>query len=123
MNAPRLQVPVFLLPEHLREWHSIARLAQAVSTYENLVQGNKPSYVKTDWNVALAIKYASKLTPDMQCVEAWMEIPIGAIDRLLDCIKTAVLGYAIEFCAPDISNSKMPNLLPRRAVRGLQDQG
>lgn len=96
MNAPRLQVPVFLLPEHLREWHSIARLAQAVSTYENLVQGNKPSYVKTDWNVALAIKYASKLTPDMQCVEAWMEIPIGAIDRLLDCIKTAVLGYAIE---------------------------
>lgn len=96
MNAPKLQVPVSVLPEHLRERYAVARMEQAVSTYESLVQGNKPSYVKIDWNVALAIKFASKLTPDMQCIAAWMELPIGVIDRLIDCIKTAVLNYAIE---------------------------
>ncbi|WP_197339761.1 hypothetical protein [Ralstonia solanacearum] len=96
MNAPKLQVPVTVLPEHLRDMHAVARMGQAVSTYENLVQGDKPSYVKIDWNVALAVTFASKLTPDMQCIAAWMELPIGAIDRLLDCVKTAVLGYAIE---------------------------
>ncbi|NKA72555.1 hypothetical protein GO285_01472 [Ralstonia solanacearum] len=96
MQAPKLQIPVFVLPEHLREPYSAARMDQAISSYESLVQGDKPSTVKIEWNVALAIKYASTLTPDMQCVAAWMELPIGAIDRLLDCVKTAVLGYAIE---------------------------
>ncbi|MCK4140391.1 hypothetical protein HFK85_23965 [Ralstonia pseudosolanacearum] len=96
MNAPKLQVPVGVLPEHLRERHAVARMTHAISSYENLVQGKKPPFVKIDWNVGLAIKYASTLTPDMQCVAAWMELPIGAIDRLLDVIKTAVLAYAIE---------------------------
>ena len=39
----------------------------------------------------------------MQCVSAWKEIPIGAIIRLVDSVKTRVLGFAIalEREAPD----------------------
>ncbi len=46
--------------------------------------------------MALAVHNASKLTPNMQCVSAWKEIPKGAIVRLMDAVKTRVLGFAID---------------------------
>jgi AbiTii len=32
----------------------------------------------------------------MQCIAAWKEIPKGAVVRLLDSVKTKVLGFAID---------------------------
>ena len=46
--------------------------------------------------MALTVHNASKLTPNMQCVSAWKEIPKGAIVRLMDSVKTRVLGFAID---------------------------
>ncbi|MCY0853144.1 hypothetical protein [Cupriavidus sp. D39] len=108
-TATDLQIPVEILPEALQDHYRVARLGHAISYYEGLVQGAKPASVQLPWNVALAIKYASKLTPNMQCIAAWQQIPIGAIDRLLDAIKNAVLGYAIDLerASPDAGELPM----------------
>ncbi|MBB1634901.1 hypothetical protein [Cupriavidus sp. UME77] len=95
-QASHLQIPVSVLPEALRDHYRVARLGGAISSYENLVQGDKAGSVHLPWDIGAAIKYGSKIASGMQCHAAWQELPIGAIDRLLDAVKNAVLGYAID---------------------------
>lgn len=113
-NAPRLQIPVSVLPKDIQESFKVAYLASSISAYVALVEGNESGRVNEDWPVNLAVHYASKLTPEMQCVGAWKEIPIGAIVRLLDSVKTRVLGFAIdvEREAPNAGETPIGNKPP-----------
>lgn len=68
-------------------------------TYETIVskinlQRMICDYLVSFWNLHLA---------------AWQELPIGVIDRLLDAVKNAVLGYAIEIekLSPDAGELPM----------------
>lgn len=107
MRGNGLQIPVSVLPEHLQDAYRTARLDQAISTYQNLLGGDGSGTARIPWPTALAVHCASKLTPDMQCVEAWIEIPLGAIHRLVSEVKTAILGFAIDIqrAAPDAGES------------------
>ena len=71
-------------------------MGSSISAYTALLSGDKSGSVQEPWPVALAVHNASKLTPDMQCVSAWKAIPIGTIVRLMDSVKTRVLGFAID---------------------------
>lgn len=106
-RADRLQIILSLLPEELREKYSYAHMAHSISAYTPLIEGDKSGCATEAWPVGLAVKYASKMTPDMQCVSAWKEIPIGAVVRLLDSVKTRVLGFAIDLEreAPDVGDT------------------
>jgi AbiTii len=95
-RADKLQIPLSILPKDLREPFSYAYMGSSISAYTDLVSNNKSDAVQEAWPVSLAVHHASKLTPDMQCVSAWKEIPIGAIVRLMDSVKTRVLGFAID---------------------------
>jgi hypothetical protein len=95
-QANRLQIPVSVLPEEFQKCYRYAYMGSSISAYTPLISGDKTGSIREPWPIALAVRYASKLTPDMQCVEAWKEIPIGAIMRLLDSVKTCVLGFAID---------------------------
>lgn len=95
-RADKLQIPVSVLPKELQEQFRNAYLASSISAYMALLPGDRSGSVQEPWPVALAVHNASKLTPDMQCVSAWKEIPIGAIARLMDSVKTRVLGFAID---------------------------
>ena len=59
----------------------------------------------------------------MQCVAAWKEIPIGAVVRLMDSVKTRILGFTIDLereaplagdtpigSQPPLSNEKMTQI-------------
>lgn len=95
-RADRLQIPVSILPEELRKQYRYAYMESSISAYAALIEGDKTGRIEEPWPVSLAIHHASKLTPEMQCVAAWKEIPTGAVVRLLDSVKTRVLGFAID---------------------------
>ena len=95
-RADKLQIPVSVLPKELQEQFRNAYMGSSISAYTALLSGDKSGSVQEPWPVALAVRNASKLTPEMQCVSAWKEIPIGAVVRLMDSVKTRVLGFAID---------------------------
>ncbi|WP_230848514.1 AbiTii domain-containing protein [Pseudomonas amygdali] len=95
-QANKLQIPVSVLPTELRERYRHAYLGSSISAYVALLAEGGSGSVQEPWPVAHAIHYASKLTPDMRCYQAWKEIPIGAIVRLIDSVKNRVLGFAID---------------------------
>lgn len=95
-RADKLQIPVSVLPKEIQEQYRNAYMGSSISAYTALLSGDRSGSVQEPWPVALAVHNASKLTPDMQCVSAWKEIPIGAIVRLMDSVKTRVLGFAID---------------------------
>jgi hypothetical protein len=92
----KLQISVAILPEEIQEQYRHAYMGSSISAYTALLTGGTSGSVQEAWPLALALKYASQLTPDMQCVQAWKEIPIGAIVRLIDSVKTRVLGFVID---------------------------
>lgn len=95
-KAARLQIPVSVLPSEIQDRFRVAYLASGISAYAALLTNDESGRVHEDWPVNLAVHYASKITAEMQCISAWKEIPIGAIVRLLDSVKTRVLGFAID---------------------------
>lgn len=106
-RADKLQIPISILPEGLREHYRHAYMASSISAYSALVDGNKSGSVQEAWPMELAVHHATKAVLDMQCISAWKEIPIGAIVRLLDSVKTRVLGFAIDLEreAPDAGDT------------------
>ncbi|KGG89846.1 hypothetical protein [Comamonas thiooxydans] len=122
-QAAKLQIPVSVLPQEVQEQYRNAYLGSSISAYTELISGNKSGSLQEAWPVALAIYHASKLTPQMQCISAWKEIPIGAIVRLMDSVKTRILGFAIDLereapnagelpigSRPPLSNEKMTQI-------------
>lgn len=95
MHADRLQIPISIIPEEYRDHYRMARLQDSVSSYALLLQGDLTGSAKVAWPMELTMK-ASRLTPHMQCIEAWKEVPLGAFTRLMDAIKAKVLGFAID---------------------------
>jgi hypothetical protein len=95
-RADKLQIPVSVLPKEIQEQYRNAYMGSSISAYTALLSGEKSGSVQEPWPVSLSVHNASKLTPEMQCVSAWKEIPIGAIVRLMDSVKTRVLGFAID---------------------------
>lgn len=95
-KADKLQIPTSILPKELQDRYRHAYMGAGISAYTALLSDGVSGSVQEAWPVALAIHHASKLTPSMQCVAAWKEIPIGAIVRLIDSVKTRVLGFVID---------------------------
>ena len=95
-QAGKLQIPVSVLPKEIQEQFQHAYMNSSISAYTALLSGDKSGSVQERWPVSLAVHNASKITPNMQCVSAWKEIPIGAIVRLMDSVKTRVLGFSID---------------------------
>jgi hypothetical protein len=109
-----LQVPASVLPVELQERFRHAYMASSISAYAALLADNKSGRIHEAWPVGLAVHHASPLVADAQCVAAWKVIPIGALVRLLDSVKTRVLGFAIDLEreAPDAGELPMGSQPP-----------
>lgn len=95
-TAARMQIPVSILPDQMQERFSNAYLGSSISAYAAMLDGEKSGSLQEPWPLNLAVHYASKIMHNMQCVAAWKEIPNGAVVRLLDSVKTRILGFAID---------------------------
>jgi len=121
-RANKLQLPIGVLPSELQKRYQHAYLSFGISAYTALLSDGASGSVQEHWPVALAVLHASKLTPDMQCIEAWKEIPIGAIVRLMDSVKTRVLGFVIDLEreAPDAGELPVGSQPPLSSERMTQ---
>ena len=110
-RAPRLQIPISILPEKLRDSYRHAYMFRGISAYVSLIQIDKKETIIEEWPMELAVHFASRAVVDMQCVAAWKEIPEGTIFTLLDSVKTRILGFAIDLEreAPDAGDSPIGN--------------
>ena len=95
-SANKMQVPLSVLPEDMHERYGNVHLGASISAYAAIVADNSTGSVQEPWPLQLALHYASKIAVDMQCVQAWKEIPVGAMVQLLDTVKTRILGFAID---------------------------
>ena len=113
-TANRMQIPASVLPKEIQERYLHAYMGSSISTYSALIAGDKAGRVEEPWPLNLALHYASKIMRDMQCVSAWKEIPIGAVVRLLDSVKTRILGFAIDLEreAPNAGDTPIGSLPP-----------
>lgn len=121
-RADKLQIPISVLPKEFHEQYRNAYMGSSISAYTALLSGDASGSVQEPWPVALAIHHVSKLTPDMQCISAWKEIPIGAIVRLMDSVKTRVLGFVIDLereapHAGELPVGSQPTLSPEKMTQ------
>lgn len=114
MRGNGLQIPLSVLPEGLRENYRTVRLGDAISAYQSLLEGDGTGSARIPWSTELAVHCASKVTPDMQCVEAWIDVPLGAVHKLINAVKTAILGFAIDIEreAPDAGETPIGGARP-----------
>lgn len=93
----KLQIPVTVLPEELQDNFRYTYMTAGVSFYVGLLSNDKADKVlQYPWPIVTTMKYVSRSFVDMDCLSAWQEIPCALISRLLDSIKTRVLGFAID---------------------------
>jgi len=121
-RADRMQIPVSVLPKEIQKRYCHAYMGSSISAYSALIEGDKTGSLQEQWPLNLAIHYASKIMHDMQCVSAWKEIPIGAVVRLLDSVKTRILGFAIDLEreAPNAGDTPIGGLPPLSSEKMTQ---
>jgi hypothetical protein len=121
-RADRMQIPITVLPKDLQERYRYAYMGSGISAYTGLIVDDKSGSFQEAWPLNLAVHHASKVMRDMQCVSAWKEIPIGAVVRLLDSVKTRVLGYAIDLEreSPSAGDTPIGGLPPLSAEKMTQ---
>jgi hypothetical protein len=113
-SSATLQISVSVLPKESQDGYRFARLNQPIAQYESLIQGENSSVgqFQIPWPIWLAVKYASKMTRDMQCIQAWQNLPAPGIFGLIDTIKTRVLQMAIEIEANDPNAGEVLSIPP-----------
>lgn len=72
------------------------RLGKAIGTYEDLVFGNDRSVFQATIPADVVLKFADQVYEDMNCLQAWQEIPRGAIITVLDAVRNKILGFALD---------------------------
>lgn len=94
-----LPIPSSVLPDNLREkWAEGVRLRDSAATYAALLQRGseiKNSNPVSHWPPDMARFYGSKAYEDAFCTDAWIEFDRSAFARLLDAIRSRLLGFAI----------------------------
>lgn len=113
-RSATLQISVGILPKETQDGYRCARLSEPIANYESLIRGEDKisGQFQIPWPIWLAVEYASKMTTDMQCIQAWQDLPVNAVFGLVDTIKTRVLQMAIEIEANDPNAGDVLSIAP-----------
>ncbi len=95
-----LELPLSVLPESRRRQFQQAEMREGIAEYDNLLTGmastSGDGELVIPWPVGMAVKYASRVVIDGQCIEAWGEISSAEVAGMLDKIKTKMLAFALQ---------------------------
>lgn len=95
-----IDLPMRLLPQEVRPRYESVQLRDSISEYANLVEksnrDDNDNSLRMMWPLDIAVKYASKLVVDGQCVEAWIEFSESEMAAIVDKVTTKVLNFALE---------------------------
>lgn len=112
-----LMISLGVLPENLRTEYAVVRLDQPISQYQQLVHESastvdQSGVVTLPWRIEHAVKYGSKMTQGLQCINAWREIPIAGLVGMLDTVKTRVLSMVLDLEGEDPRAGEVPSDRP-----------
>ncbi len=89
-------IPVRVLPNALQPHYEKHEARDAIAEFAALVKNSKGvSSPRIHWPADLGAKFATHVRGS-QCVEAWMELPQGSLENVLDQVKTRVLDFALR---------------------------
>ncbi len=111
-----LPIPPVNLSENIRESVSIKYVLQNVSGLASIVglakQVNE-SVLRFPWQPDIVLFYTSNIYEEMECKQAWIDVPTNAYDAILDTIKTRILDFVIEI---EAENSNAGDALPHEKL-------
>lgn len=88
-------MPIFCLPEDMREDLSKAKFDKPIATLESLCTGNE-GILTQNWNPIILAKYGSTMYQDLHCMQAWKIIPVPSVIGIIDTVKTKILHFVLE---------------------------
>jgi hypothetical protein len=96
-------IPLYCVPEDLREVLGHCYLTTSVAAMESLVSGNYEGHFNEPWDPDLVVYLGSDIYQYMNCMQAWKIIPKGAVVAALDAVRTRVLNFVLEIEAENPS--------------------
>jgi hypothetical protein len=110
------------MPEGLRESLSHTYLMHPVAALEDLVTRSDSGTLSEAWNPDIVARLGGNIYENMNCMQAWKVIPIGALVAAIDTIRTRVLNFVldIEAEAPEAGEALLnSNPLPQDRVQHI----
>lgn len=106
-------IPLFCVPESLRDSLGHCYLTQPVAALEALVSESSSGTLQEPWNPDLVAHLGQKMYERMNCMQAWKVIPKGGVVAAIDSVRTRVLNFVLEIEAQNPSAGEAaPNSSP-----------
>lgn len=115
-------IPMTCMPEEFRVSLSHTYLMQPVATLEDLVTRSDGGTLHEAWNPDIVAHFGGNIYQNMNCMQAWKVIPIGAVVAAVDTIRTRVLNFVldVEAEAPEAGEAPLnSNPLPQDRVQQI----
>lgn len=94
-------IPIFSIPEQLREGLERSYFTMPVAAMESLIQNSSEGTLQEAWNPNLVAVVGSNIYQNMNCMQAWKVIPTASLVAALDAVRTRVLNFVLEIEATD----------------------
>ena len=94
-----LPIPLLSLPKEFAESISKVNVGESVSAIENTVsQANHSgtSILHSPWPADTFAIFGSKIYDEMNCGQAWRDIPTSSLVAILDTVKNSILDFVLE---------------------------
>lgn len=100
-------IPMFSIPEELRENLKHSYLMEPVASMEALVANAESGLAQEPWNPDLVAFVGQNIYQNMNCMQAWKVIPVTSIVAALDAIRNRILSFVLEIEAeaPDAGDA------------------
>lgn len=93
----RLEIPLTVLPERFRKYYEHAVFTRGISEYNTFTEVAKTNTLHCSWHPHIAMKYGAKHLYEMECLEAWQEIPVSFLVSLVDSVKKQNTRFCSSF--------------------------
>lgn len=104
-------LPSSILEESHRHWATTAYLKSGIAGYEGFVGKPDTKTLQIEWPTDMVLYYQEKFFDELVLNRAWQEIPISAIEILVDTVRTRLLQFALEIQAElETSDNQLEDL-------------
>lgn len=89
-------LPLFCVPEELREVLGHSYLMEPVASLQALIDKADKGVAQEPWNPSLVAYVSQNFYQNMVCVQAWKVIPISSVIGAVDSIRNKILSFVLE---------------------------
>ena len=103
------EIPMSCIPKKHQENISHSYLHIPVASIEALIEKSDEGSIQERWNRDFVLSVSEKIYENMNCMEAWKELPVSSLIAILDEIRNRVLNFVLEIEAenPDAGEAEI----------------